>query len=197
MDFREFDELVMRARTFRRFKGDVIVPKDVLRELVDLARLSPSSMNMQPLKFIIINETPARDALFSCLGWAKALKDWEGPAEHERPGGYIIILGDRSIMQNFYCNDGIVAQTMKLGAQVRGYGSCMLGSIDRDRLRELFKIGRRYEILLVLALGEPAEVVMIDPLPEDGNFDYWRDDNDIHHVPKRSLDELIVGEYAS
>jgi len=197
MDHHEFDDLVVKARTTRRFNADTIVPREVLRELVELARLSPSSKNLQPLKYIIINEAPARDELFGCLSWARALKDWSGPAVNERPGGYIIILGDHAISQSFSCDHGIVAQTMKLAAQARGYGSCMIASVNRERLHARFRIDKRYEILLVLALGEATEAVMIEPLTADGNTDYWRDANEIHHVPKRSLEDVILKEYAS
>jgi len=194
MDFHNFDRLVTQARTFRRFNSSVTVDSRTLRELIELARLSPSSRNMQPLKYIPVNQVAVRESLFGCLKWAGALEDWSGPSESERPGGYIIILGDTSISPGFSCDHGIVAQTMKLGAQVRGLGSCILGSVDRERVRELFNIDKRYEILLLLALGEPAEDVMIEPLPKDGNINYWRDDNDVHHVPKRSLEEIILKE---
>ncbi len=194
MDFHDFDRLVAQARTFRRFNSSVTVDSRTLRELIELARLSPSSRNMQPLRYIPVNTVAARESLFGCLKWAGALEDWSGPTESERPGGYIIILGDTLISPGFSCDHGIVAQTMKLGAQVRGLGSCIVGSVDRERVHELFNIDKRYEILLVLALGEPAEDVMIEPLPGDGNFNYWRDDNDVHHVPKRSLQEIILKE---
>jgi len=195
VNHRDFDRLVAQARTFRRFRGEVMIDGRTLRELIDLVRLSPSSRNMQPLKFIPVNEARARDELFHCLKWAGALKGWAGPSEDERPAGYIVILGDSSINSGFSCDHGIAAQTMKLGAQARGFGSCIIASIDRDRLHGLFGIDRRYEILLVLALGAPAEQVMIEPLPADGAINYWRDDNDVHHVPKRSLEEIILKEF--
>ncbi len=69
----------------------------------------------------------------------------------------------------------------------------MLASIDRPGLRAAFNIPDRYEILLVLAIGKPNETVVIDPLGPDGDTLYWRDSQGIHHVPKRSLDEIILG----
>jgi len=37
--------------------------------------------------------------------------------------------------------------------------------------------------------------VDIEPLPSDGKIEYWRTSDGTHHVPKRSLDELIVARY--
>ena len=132
--------------------------------------------------------------IFPHLGWAGYLKDWSGPIEGERPTGYIIILGDKSIKQSFGCDHGIAAQSILLGAVEKGLGGCMLASVDRreDLMVEL-GLPDNLLILLVLALGKPKETVVIDPLPEDGDIKYWRDAEGVHHVPKRSLEELIVG----
>ncbi len=195
MNYHDFDHLVAQARSIRRFKADIPVSAEVLRDLIDLTRFTPSSRNLQPLKYIPVNEPDAREGLFNCLSWAGALKDYSGPSETERPGGYIVILGDTSIRNSFKCDHGIVAQTIQLGARARGLGCCIIASVNRDRFRELFDLDEQYEILLVLALGVPAEEVRIESLPDDGNIDYWRDDEGIHHVPKRSLEEVIVKEF--
>jgi len=197
MDFSSFLQLVANSRTVRRFKSEVSVNGEILRELIDLARLTPSSKNMQPLKYILVNETQSRVDVFSCLNWAKALTKWGGPTESERPGAYIIILGDSQVAEKFSVDPGIVAQTMRLGAQTRGLGGCIIASIDRDMLREKLSIDSRFEILLILALGIPDEKVVIEPLPENGSIDYWRDNEEVHHVPKRSVEELVVCEFLS
>jgi len=162
-----------------------------LVDLVDLARLSPSSANMQPLKFILSCNQKKNEKIFSCLAWAGYLKDWPGPEETERPTGYIIILGDTEIAKDFGCNHGIAAQSILLGATEMGFGGCMIASIGRNKLAELLKIPRRYEILLVLAIGEPKERVVIVEA-KDGEIKYWRDANKTHHVPKRTLSEIIL-----
>jgi nitroreductase len=162
-----------------------------LEGLVDLARLSPSAANMQPLKFILSCNQKKNEKIFSCLAWAGYLKDWPGPEETERPTGYVIILGDTEIAKDFGCNHGIAAQSILLGAVEMGFGGCMIASIQRDKLAELLKIPPRYEILLVLALGEPKERVVVDEA-KDGEIKYWRDANKTHHVPKRTLSEIIL-----
>ena len=186
-------DLVRRTRTIRRFAQSDRIPLATLRELTDLARLSASGGNNQPLKFILLHEEADGERLFPLVAWAGALKDWDGPVEGERPAAYIILLLDKSIAQSPGVNHGIAAQSIALGACEKGIGCCMMGSIQRPKIKEAFHIPEAYDVLLVLALGAPAESVVIDPLPEDGVTNYWRDENGVHHVPKRSLDELIVG----
>jgi nitroreductase len=184
--------LVMKNRSVRRFQQDQPVTMDVLRGLVDLARLSPSGANLQPLKYLLSN-TPEKNAvIFEHLAWAGYLKDWAGPAEGERPAAYILILGDATISKSFGCDHGIAAQSMMLGAVEQGLGGCMIGSVKRADLAAALQIPPQYEILLALALGKPNETVRIEPLGAEGSVKYWRDEQQVHHVPKRGLDEIII-----
>jgi len=186
-----FRDLVIQNRSYRRFDEAKIIELSVLRELVDLARLSGSGGNIQPLKYILSNTPETNSTVFPCLAWAASLSDWDGPAEGERPSGYIIILGDTEIARGFGVDHGIASQSILLGATERGLGGCMIGSVKRKQLAEDLNISSRYEILLVLALGKPAEEVVLDQT-KDNITCYWRDEKDIHHVPKRSLDEIIL-----
>jgi len=185
-------DLVFRNRSYRRFHEDVPVTMETLRDLVDLARLSGSGSNMQPLKYVLSSDPQRNGLIFPCLAWAGYLKDWPGPSEGERPSAYIIILGDTSIRSSFGCDHGIASQSILLGATERGLGGCMIGSIQREKLRAALEIPVQLEILLVLALGRPKGTVVIDPVGSDGDIKYWRDEQQVHHVPKRSLDEIIV-----
>lgn len=188
-----FAELVKDNRSRRRFRQDSSVDVETLRGLVDLARLTPSARNLQPLKYVLSNTAEKNAKIFSCLSWALDLKGWGGPAEGERPSAYIIILGDTEIAKTFGCDHGIAAQTIMLGAVDKGLGGCIMASINRDRLRELLSIPERYEILLVLALGKPREEVVIETVGKSGDVKYWRDESGVHHVPKRALEDMIVG----
>jgi nitroreductase len=189
-------ELIGQNRSYRRFDQNYAIDSSTLRNLVDLARLSASGMNLQPLKYILCTDPDTNATVFNHLAWAKYLADWDGPREGERPSAYIIILGDNTIKPHVNTSAstdmGIAAQSIMLGAVEKGLGGCIIASINRDKLRADLKIDDRYEILLVLALGKPAETVVIDPVGEDGSIKYWRDANDVHHVPKRALDEIIV-----
>jgi len=193
MTERTFIDLVRENRSRRRFYQDVSVDMEGLRGLVDLARLTPSARNLQPLKYILSNTAEKNAKIFSCLSWVLDLKGWGGPAEGERPSAYIIILSDAEVAKAVMCDHGIAAQTIMLGAVDLGLGGCIMASVKKDRLRELLAIPDRYEVLLVLALGKPKEQVIIEPLGKSGDFKYWRDSMGVHHVPKRALDDIIVG----
>jgi len=121
------------------------------------------------------------------------MKDWDGPEKGERPSAYIVILGDTEILSSFSVNHGIAAQSIQLGATERGLAGCMVFGVRRDALRKALALPERFEVLLVMALGKPREKVVLEEVGPDGNTDYFRDAEDVHHVPKRSLDELIVG----
>ena len=185
-------DLVRNNRSYRRFHEEVSIELETLKELVDLTRYCASAANFQPLKYILSCDPEKNAAVFEQLGWAGYLKDWAGPPEGERPAAYIIVLGDTTVAKSFGCDHGIVGQTILLGAAEKGLGGCMIGSVRRKELREAFAIPVHLEILLVIALGKPKETVVIETVGPDGDIKYWRDDQGVHHVPKRSLDEIIV-----
>ena len=164
----------------------------MLSYLTGLARFSPSAANLQALKFVFSNKPSSNSSIFRYLYWAAYLKDWAGPAEGERPGAYIVILGDRGITDNFGCDHCIAAQSILLGACEKGLGGCMIGSIDREGLRGELKIPDCYEILLVVALGKPKEKVVLEDLKADCGIKYWRSEDGVHHVPKRLLEDIIL-----
>jgi nitroreductase len=186
-------ELIIQNRSCRRFEEGFAIERRTLEELVDLARLSASAANLQPLKYILSCAPPRNAEIFPHLAWAAYLKDWPGPAPGERPSAYVVILGDTTISKNFGCDHGIAAQSILLGAREEGLAGCMIGLIEREDLREALEIPARYEILLVLALGKPREQAVIDELGPGGDIRYWRDSAGVHHVPKRPLQELLVG----
>jgi len=188
----KFIDLIRSNRSYRKFKQDHKPDEETLRELVDLARLSASSGNIQGLKFILSADENKNAGIFKHLKWAYYYKDCDGPAEGQRPGGYIIILGDTDIHPTIDVDVGIAAQSILLGATEKGWGGCMIGSLDRKELRKSLKIPERYQIPLVIALGKPDEQVMLEEVDDTGNIVYWRDENNVHHVPKRTLDEIIV-----
>lgn len=185
-------ELILKNRSYRRFYEEMLLDVRTLRELVDLARLSSSGANLQSLKYLL-SVDPERNAdIFATLGWAGYLKDWPGPEAGERPAAYIVMLLDRSVASNCFWDHGIAAQSIMLGAVERKLGGCMFGNVNRDELRRTLELDEKYQILMVLALGFPKEVVRLVPLGPDGNIKYYRDSAGVHYVPKRPLDDLIL-----
>ena len=188
MDLRQ---LIEKTRTYRRFDESHEITRETLVSLVDLARLSASGANRQPLKYILVTDPAKRAEVYSCLAWAGYIMKWEGPDPGERPTGYIVILGDKEISDSFGVDHGIAAQSIMLGATEAGLGGCIIASVKKEKLRGLLDIPKDLEVLLVLALGKPVEKVVLETI-ENNNVKYWRDENRVHHVPKRTLDEIIL-----
>lgn len=185
-------DIILKNRSYRRFYESHSINEETLKNIIDFARLSASARNAQPLKYIISFTKEKNSLIFPSLAWAAYLKDWNGPAEGERPSAYIIMLADTSLTDNYFCDDGIAAQSILLGAVEQGLGGCILASIKRELLRDTLHIPENYKIIQVIALGKPKEIVVIENMPASGDYKYWRDEQQVHHVPKRSLDEIIL-----
>ena len=96
-------DLILKNRSYRRFYAEVDINLETLREFVDLARLSASARNAQPLRYILSCEPHRNSLIFPYLAWAGYIKGWSGPYDGERPSAYIIILGDTDIREAFSC----------------------------------------------------------------------------------------------
>ena len=190
-------DLITKNRSYRRFYQDEPVEMNILHDLVDLARQSPSAANKQPLKYIVSNQPAVNELIFNQLAWAGYLEDWPGPAEGEKPAAYIVILADRNISRVISCDHGIAAQSILLGAVELGLGGCILSSINRNELIEDLDIPSNLDILLVIALGKPKETVILEEMSANNDIKYWHDADGQHHVPKRALSEIVLAEFST
>ena len=184
-------ELIKRNRSFRRFHQEVAIPEGDLQAMVDNARLTASGRNAQTLRYVLSNTPEMNARIFPSLAWAGYLSDWNGPKEGERPSAYIVILNDDSVSKTYFCDHGIVSLAILLTATERGYGGCIIGSVNTETLRKELDIPEQYAIVQVIALGKPAETVVIEPII-DGDVKYWRDTQGVHHVPKRAIEDIII-----
>lgn len=184
--------LTNQNRSFRRFEQNYKISYKQLVGFVRLARRSASLANLQPLKYKLSHTEKSNQIIFPTLSWAGYINDWDGPEEGEKPSAYIILLGDKTIAKSFQYDAGIACQSITLGATEKGLGACIIGGIKRETLRENLSIPEKFEILLVIALGKPAETVVLERMGENDDVKYWRDKKDIHHVPKRDLGDLII-----
>lgn len=186
-------ELVKSNRSYRRFDESHAVSMGELEELVELARYTASAMNQQPLRYALVAEPGKNAEVFATTAWAGYLKDWSGPAEGERPAAYVVMMTEGKAGPWAKADLGIAAQTIMLGAAERGLGGCMLGALKKDALAEALGVDQEeHEILLVLALGKPAETVVVDDVEPGGDYKYWRDGEDVHHVPKRRSGDVVI-----
>ncbi len=175
---------IKSRRTIRKHLQKA-VPEEVLLKCVDAARLSPSGANMQPLSYVIVNDQKLLKPLFSTLSWVGHLPDYR-PKEEEIPKAYIVILVDNKIARTPNHDAGIAAMSISIVAYDEGLGSCILGAVDREKMREILNVPEGLAIALVVALGYPAENPVVEPVT-DGDIKYWLDENGVLHVPKRDL----------
>ncbi len=185
-------DLVLKNRSYRRFDQSKAISKKELLDFIDLARISASGRNLQTLKYFISFDAETNAKIYPTLSWAGYYKDWDGPSEGERPSAYIVMLEDTLIGKNLVHDQGIAAQTIMLAASEKGYGGCMIYSVKRNDLADYINIPSSLDVVLVLALGVPVEQVVLEPLSSDGDIKYWRDENQVHHVPKRELEDIVI-----
>ena len=185
-------DLVYRNRSYRRFYEEKRLTRAQLIELIKIARYIPSAGNLQKLRYFLIYEEDKCDLIFPHLKWASYLKTWDGPVKGERPSAYIIISAPVNSPKMVAIDAGIAAQTILLSAVDNGFGGCMLASVDKQEVQNAFSLPEELEIMLVIALGYPAETIVLLDVIEPDKIEYWRDEKGIHYVPRRKISELII-----
>ena len=182
-------DLVTSRRTIRQFKREPI-PKDVLKKLVNAARLAPSAANLQPLEFIVVDDEEMREKIFSCLHWAAYIAPEGNPKPGKEPVAYIVVLINTKIRDRGFERDaGAAIENILLTAWSEGIGSCWLISIDRSKVHQVLNIPDHYNIDSVIAMGYPAEKPLLEEMEE--SIKYWKDEEGRLHVPKRKLEDII------
>ena len=188
-------DLVKQNRSYRSFDGSVEITRETLLDLVDCARFTPSSINMQPFKYYLSYKPETNDIIYPLTAWARLLPGFEGPAEGHRPTAYIIVCTDTTIgpETRFRTDVGIVSQTIMLAAAEKGFGGCMIGNYNPAKVSAALNLPENLVPSLVLALGKPDEKIIMTELENGGNSRYYRDENGQHYVPKRKLEDITLG----
>ena len=184
-------ELLLKNRSYRRFYQHITIDNTSLLNWIDNSRLGASGRNAQSLKYKIVNHTNDNQKVFECLKWAGYLTNWEGPVEGEKPAAYILIYNDENISKNYFCDDGIAIQNILLSAVEEGFGGCIIKVFDAEKLKRLFPVQENLIPIEILALGKPKEQVIITEM-KNNDIKYWRDEKEIHYVPKRKLDDILL-----
>lgn len=188
-------DLLKKNRSYRGYDESRKITKEELWELVECTRLCPAAANVQPLKYYLAWEPEMVKKIQPLTKWAGALPHLHLPEEGKRPTGFIVICQDTDISENLtaYLKDvGITAQTMLLAAVEKGLGGCMIGSFFKDELKKVLELPVNIEPLLVVAVGAPDEEIVLEDAC--GTITYYRDENGVHHVPKRTMEELIISK---
>lgn len=195
MTFESLKTLLEADRSYRRFDATKKISDETLRQLVSLTRYCASGRNAQPLKYRLVTRENECSKLFDTLKWAGYYTDWEGPSQEEQPVAYLVQCLDTRFGDSCLCDDGLQLQAITLGATSLGIGGCIIKSFDASKCREILSLASHLSPRYVLALGYPRENVVLEEMDGtmEASFKYFRDENDRHHVPKRPLDELIIG----
>jgi nitroreductase len=187
-------DLLIKNRSYRRFHSSVNLSKDIVENIIESARYTCSARNFQPLRFIYSINPEMNERIFQTLSWAGALPNWNGPCTEEKPSAYIIITSSHNNVKWTMFDCGAAAQSMLLTATNHGFGGCIFGAINKKHLAEILNLSDESEIIVAIALGKPKEEVIIEDMLDE-KYNYWRDKNNVHHVPKRKLSDLIIKTY--
>lgn len=190
-----FKDLVLRNRSYRGFDASRTVTREELAYLADCARLAPSSGNVQPLKYYLAYTKEDVARIQPLTKWAAALPDMTLPHPGKCPPAFIVICQDEQIdnAQTKYLRDvGIAAQTILLAAAEQGLGGCMIGNFHAGKLSEALGLAQHIRPMLVIAVGAPDETVVLTEAQPNGSVQYYRDENDVHYIPKRRLEDVIL-----
>lgn len=188
-------DLVTRNRSYRGYSQEERPSPQQLRQWVELARLCPSSVNLQPLKYRLIWKQEELDKIQPLTGWARRLPERKLPDPGHCPTAFVVICQDKNLasdVRRFWKDVGIVAQTILLGAVEAGFGGCMIGNFSPEAVWKTLSLPEQMEPVLLVALGKPDETVLLEDAAPGDSVDYYRDEQDRHHVPKRTLDEILL-----
>lgn len=152
-------EIIQRRRSIRKFL-DRPVEREKVEACVEASRLAPSADNVQPWRFLVVDDPELRgrlgEAAFSgiyriCRFVAKA------PV-------VIVILAHPDVVANklgkavqgtqYYLLDiGIAGEHLVLAATEMGLGTCWIGWFSKRGVRKLLDIPRKYDVVAMIALG--------------------------------------------
>lgn len=193
-----FKDLVKASRSYRGYDESRRVTREELLEMVDCARYAASSVNRQPLQYYLAWEKEDVDRIFAMTKWARGLPDLKLPHDGMAPTGFIVIcmnLNWGESIARFQKDIGIVAQTMLLSAVEMGLGGCMIGNFNAGEVKETLNLADHLAPVLIVAIGKPAEEIVITEVGPDESVDYYRDENDVHYVPKRRLEDIVINRF--
>jgi nitroreductase len=178
---------ITKRRTIRKYKQHEI-PEELLKNLVNAARLAPSAMNKQPLEYVIINNAELREQIFENVRWAGYIAPRGNPQKGERPTAYILILIRKDLKTAYTCHDiGASAQNIMLQAIEYDIGSCWIGSLNREKIGEILSVPEKYEVDTLIALGYKDEEA--EYFDSDETIKYDKIEGK-YKVPKRKLEQI-------
>jgi len=187
-------EIIKKNRSFRKFNENVLISNETLLSFIDNTRLCPTARNQQVIVYKTVVDKIEREKIFPQLKWAGYLKEWDGPVKGERPTGYIVVAINLERLKNnddwIFVDLGIVCQTILLQATEKNFGGCIIGAINKPKIRTEFNIPDHIEPKVVIALGKPTQRIDIKEIENNEDIKYYCE-NEKHIVPKRKLKDII------
>lgn len=189
----ELKEIMTTCRSFRRFEQEP-VPTDLLKEAVDIARQRSSACNFQPLRYSIVTNPDLVKQMHPYMHYAAQLteKGAGDPKEGEQPTALILIKiseGEKTPWSDI--DVGIAADTICSFMWSKGYGSCMLGNINRPAMMKVLGESEENEKLrIAIVFGKPAHECRVVPLPANGDTRYYVDSDMNFYVPKKAFGQV-------
>lgn len=180
---------IIKRRTIRRFQ-EKPVPFSLLKKCVNAARLGPTARNAQPLEFVAVFGQEQIKGMNEAVYFGGAVKQ-KGRVKGEEPKAFVVILANKQKSDEKYIgmDVGIAAEAIVITAMEAGVGSCMMGAIERERIKGILGIPNNFEVPLVIALGYPKEKSVAED--EEKGVPYGADEKGVMHIPKRSLGKVM------
>ena len=180
-------DAITQRRTIRKYKQHPI-PKDILNNLVNAARLAPSAMNKQPLEYVVVDDRKLTAKMFDQVKWAGYISPRGTPEEGEKPTGYILVLINKELKTAYTNHDiGAAAQNLMLQAEEYDIGCCWIGSLNKDKVREILHVPQTYELDTLIAMGYKDEKSEYYDSDDTVKYDKI---NGQYKVPKRKLETI-------
>jgi len=160
----EFYEVIYTRRSVRSY-SDKPIPREVLEKVLDAARVAPSGRNLQPWKFIVIDDEKIKRSLVPLCFHQEFIAEAPvvvvacGFRSTYNRGGY---MGELSMLVDV----SIAFTQLLLAARAEGLGTCWIGAFDNEGVKRLLKIPPGVEVVALTPLGYPREIDVWRPPKE-------------------------------
>lgn len=144
------DDLLRRRRSVREFT-DEAVDDATLNKIIELARWAPSSYNRQAFYFKIVRDRETVDWLGDFKG--------DNSAPIKRAPMAVAIVADCESTPLPVEDGTLLTHQFMLAAAWHGLGTCWIGHMNRDEIKERLEIPNAHHLVTVTPLGYPAGVV--------------------------------------
>ena len=184
---------IHERRSIKEFDQNHEIPANIFHKLIDAARQTPTSYNLQHTRLIVIEDKKLREEisraawnqpqiLSSSLlfviaadkkAWKKQPERFYTNASKERQD-FILKAIPTSFKDNplkerdeAVRSGSLMAMTIMLAAKSLGYDSCPMGGFDIQKVTDLVKLPKDHVLVMILAIGKG-----IKPLSQKSSSDY-------------------------